>query len=45
MIVITAPTSQIGSQLLTHILALDAPVRVVARDPENCRGICATGSR
>jgi uncharacterized protein YbjT (DUF2867 family) len=32
MIVITAPTSQIGSQLLAHVLALDAPVRVIARD-------------
>jgi uncharacterized protein YbjT (DUF2867 family) len=38
MIVITAPTSQIGSQLLTHVLALDAPVRVVARDPGKLPG-------
>ncbi len=34
MIVVTAPTSNIGSQVLTHLLAAGAPVRVVARNPE-----------
>ncbi|BBC74015.1 NmrA family transcriptional regulator [Altererythrobacter sp. B11] len=33
MIVVTAPTSQIGQQLVTDLLAVDAPLRVVARDP------------
>ena len=33
MFVITAPTSQIGSQLIGDLLAADAPVRVIARDP------------
>lgn len=32
MIVVTAPTSNIGRQLLTHLLAAHAPVRVIARD-------------
>ena len=33
MIVITAPTGNIGSQLVDKLLAADAPVRVVVRDP------------
>ena len=33
MIVVTAPTSQIGRRLVGRLLADDAPVRVVARDP------------
>ncbi len=33
MIVITAPTSQIGSQVVQDLLAAGAPVRVVVRDP------------
>jgi uncharacterized protein YbjT (DUF2867 family) len=33
MIVVTAPTSQIGRQVVDHLLAAGAPVRVVARDP------------
>jgi uncharacterized protein YbjT (DUF2867 family) len=33
MIVITAPTGNIGHQVLDHVLAADRPVRVVARDP------------
>lgn len=33
MIVVTAPTSQIGQQLVTDLLAVDAPLRVVAREP------------
>ena len=33
MIVITAPTSTIGSQVLDNLLAADEPVRVIARDP------------
>ncbi|WP_448662471.1 NAD(P)H-binding protein [Sphingomonas sp. CJ20] len=33
MIVITAPTSQIGRQLLADLLAADAHVRVIVRDP------------
>ena len=33
MITVTAPTSQIGSQVLTTLLAYDANVRVVVRDP------------
>jgi len=37
MIVVTAPTSQIGSQLLGHLLAADAAVRVIARDPDRLR--------
>ncbi len=32
MIVVTAPTSKIGSQLLTRLLAANRPVRVIARD-------------
>ena len=32
MIVVTAPTSRIGSQLLPRLLAAQAPVRVIARD-------------
>ncbi|GAA2694470.1 NAD(P)H-binding protein [Actinoplanes palleronii] len=37
MIVVTAPTSQIGSQLLGHLLAADAEVRVIARDPDRLK--------
>jgi uncharacterized protein YbjT (DUF2867 family) len=37
MIVVTAPTGQIGSQLLGHLLAADAEVRVIARDPDRLR--------
>ena len=33
MIVVTAPTSNIGSQVLTHLLAAGERVRVIARDP------------
>ena len=33
MIVVTAPTSNIGRQVLAHLLARQAQVRVVARDP------------
>lgn len=33
MIVITAPTGNIGHQVLDHVLAGDEPVRVVVRDP------------
>lgn len=33
MIVITAPTSNIGHQVLANILDADEPIRVVARDP------------
>lgn len=33
MIVITAPTSQIGRRVLDHVLASGEPVRVVVRDP------------
>lgn len=33
MIVITAPTGNIGRQLLTHLMASGAPLRVIARDP------------
>ncbi|MFB9836740.1 NAD(P)H-binding protein [Actinoallomurus acaciae] len=33
MIVITAPTGNIGHQVLDHVLAGDQPVRVIVRDP------------
>lgn len=33
MIVITAPTSQIGSQLLEDLLAVGASLRIIVRDP------------
>ncbi|WP_433710160.1 NAD(P)H-binding protein [Nocardia sp. CA-084685] len=33
MIVVTAPTGNIGRQVLPHLLASDVPVRVIARDP------------
>jgi uncharacterized protein YbjT (DUF2867 family) len=33
MIVITAPTGNIGSQVLTNVLTGDEPVRVIVRDP------------
>jgi uncharacterized protein YbjT (DUF2867 family) len=33
MIVITAPTGQIGSKLVTTLLRRDEPIRVVVRDP------------
>lgn len=33
MIVITAPTGNIGHQVLHHVLAGDQPVRVIVRDP------------
>ncbi len=33
MIVVTAPTSSIGRQVLTHLLNAAEPIRVVARDP------------
>lgn len=33
MIVVTAPTSTIGQQVLEHLLDSSAPVRVIARDP------------
>lgn len=34
MIVVTAPTGNIGRQLLGHLLDSGAPVRVIARDPQ-----------
>lgn len=34
MIVVTAPTSRIGSKLLPQVLDQSEPVRIVARDPE-----------
>jgi uncharacterized protein YbjT (DUF2867 family) len=34
MIVVTTPTGHIGSQLIPHLLAAGAPVRVIARQPE-----------
>ncbi|GLQ98981.1 NAD(P)H-binding protein [Dyella mobilis] len=33
MIVLTAPTSDIGQQVLTRLLEANAPVRIIARDP------------
>ncbi len=33
MIVITAPTSRIGRQVVDRLLAADASLRVIARDP------------
>ncbi|GAA0371465.1 NAD(P)H-binding protein [Actinoallomurus spadix] len=33
MIVVTAPTGQIGRQVLANVLAGDRPVRVIVRDP------------
>jgi uncharacterized protein YbjT (DUF2867 family) len=33
MIVITAPTGNIGHQVLDHVLATDRPVRVIVRNP------------
>ncbi|MEU8814772.1 NAD(P)H-binding protein [Actinoplanes sp. NPDC048796] len=33
MIVVTAPTGQIGAQVVENLLKTDVPVRVVARDP------------
>jgi uncharacterized protein YbjT (DUF2867 family) len=33
MIVVTAPTSMIGQQVVTHLLDTGAPVRMIARDP------------
>ena len=38
MIVVTAPTSQIGSQLLEHLLDGTEPIRVIARDPSKLAG-------
>ncbi|WP_436524548.1 NAD(P)H-binding protein [Actinoplanes sp. HUAS TT8] len=37
MIVVTAPTSSIGSQLLDHLIDGGAEVRVIARDPSRIR--------
>jgi uncharacterized protein YbjT (DUF2867 family) len=34
MIVVTAPTGQIGSGVVERLLAADAPVRVIARNPD-----------
>jgi uncharacterized protein YbjT (DUF2867 family) len=34
MIVVTAPTGNIGHQVVQNLLAQDAPVRVIARDPD-----------
>jgi uncharacterized protein YbjT (DUF2867 family) len=34
MIVVTAPTGQIGSQVVARLLAAGAPVRVIARNPD-----------
>ena len=33
MIVITAPTGDIGHQVLENVLNSDEPIRVIARDP------------
>ena len=33
MLVITAPTGQIGRQVLEKVLEGDRPIRVIARDP------------
>jgi uncharacterized protein YbjT (DUF2867 family) len=33
MIVVTAPTGQIGHQVLNNLLASDEPIRVIVRDP------------
>lgn len=38
MIVITAPTGNIGHQVLADVLAGDQPVRVIARDPAKLPG-------
>ncbi len=38
MIVVTAPTSQIGSQLLDHLLEGSEPIRVIARNPSKLAG-------
>jgi uncharacterized protein YbjT (DUF2867 family) len=35
MIVVTAPTGQIGSQVVLNLLAADAPVRLVVRDADS----------
>jgi uncharacterized protein YbjT (DUF2867 family) len=37
MIVVTAPTSNIGSQVLDHLIAAGAELRVIARDPGRMR--------
>ncbi len=33
MIVVTTPTGNIGSKVVSHLLVADVPVRVIARDP------------
>ena len=38
MIVVTAPTSKIGTQLLKHLLDGGEPIRVIARDPSKLAG-------
>src|SRR5690349_1758175 len=38
MIVVTAPTSAIGRQLLDRLLDAEVPLRVVARDPGHLTG-------
>ena len=38
MIVVTAPTSNIGHRLLATLLDSDATVRVIARDPARLPG-------
>ena len=45
MIVITAPTGNIGHQVLANVLAGDEPVRVIVRDPARLPAASATGSR
>lgn len=37
MIIVTTPTGHCGSQLVPHLLAAGAPVRVIARNPEKLR--------
>ncbi|MEV6849519.1 NAD(P)H-binding protein [Actinoplanes sp. NPDC051411] len=38
MIVVTAPTGNIGRQVVANLLARDTPVRVVVRDPDRLAG-------
>lgn len=45
MIVITAPTSQIGSRLVSSLLAADAPLRLIVRDAARLPAPFATAPR
>jgi uncharacterized protein YbjT (DUF2867 family) len=38
MIVVTAPTGNIGRQVVANLLARDTPVRVIVRDPDRLAG-------